>query len=92
VLGTDDLYTYLEKYQIELDPEYDGLLSRHAKRSWSKFVTTDNQALVSNEAIDLLDKLLQYDHAARLTAAEAMAHPYFDQVRAEDQRRNARVA
>ncbi len=58
VLGTDDLYTYLEKYQIELDPEYDGLLSRHAKRSWSKFVTTDNQALVSNEAIDLLDKLV----------------------------------
>lgn len=60
MLGTDDLYTYLEKYQIELDPEYDGLLGRHAKRSWSKFVTTDNQALVSNEAIDLLDKLVSW--------------------------------
>jgi len=33
------------------------------------------------EAIDFLDKLLQYDHQARLTAREAMNHPYFYPVR-----------
>lgn len=30
-----------------------------------------------NEAIDFLDKLLRYDHNTRLTAREAMDHPYF---------------
>jgi serine/threonine protein kinase len=36
---------------------------------------------VSPEAIDFLDRLLRYDHQERLTAAEAMAHPYFAPVR-----------
>jgi casein kinase II subunit alpha len=35
----------------------------------------------SEESLDLLDKLLVYDHDARLTAKEAMAHPYFNDVR-----------
>lgn len=37
----------------------------------------ENRRYISNEAIDLLDKLLRYDHQDRLTAKEAMAHPYF---------------
>lgn len=32
---------------------------------------------MSPEALDFLDKLLRYDHQARLTAREAMEHPYF---------------
>jgi len=35
------------------------------------------------EAIDFLDKLLRYDHQTRLTAKEAMNHPYFYPVRAQ---------
>ncbi|KAG6868251.1 negative regulator of the PHO system [Termitomyces sp. T159_Od127] len=31
----------------------------------------------SREAIDLLDKLLKFDPTERITAAEALAHPYF---------------
>ena len=38
---------------------------------------TENQHLVSREALDLLDKLLRYDHHERLSAKEAMEHPYF---------------
>jgi casein kinase II subunit alpha len=34
------------------------------------------------QAVDFLDNLLQYDHQERLTAREAMAHPYFYPVRA----------
>jgi len=37
----------------------------------------ENQRFISNEAVDFLDKLLRYDHQERLTAQEAMAHPYF---------------
>lgn len=28
VLGTDDLYSYLEKYDIDLSPEFDDILGR----------------------------------------------------------------
>jgi casein kinase II subunit alpha len=31
--------------------------------------------------MDFLDKLLAYDHQKRLTAKEAMDHPYFDPIR-----------
>jgi len=84
VLGTDDLYDYLDKYELELDPHFDGLVGRHSKKPFTKFVTPENSALVSDEAIDMVSKLLRYDHQTRLTALEAQAHPYFDQIRMDD--------
>ncbi|KAK2743151.1 casein kinase II subunit alpha [Colletotrichum kahawae] len=81
VLGTDDLFDYLDKYEIELDAQYDDILGRFQKKPWHSFVTAENQRFVSNEAIDFLDKLLRYDHQERLTAKEAQAHPYFNPVR-----------
>lgn len=81
VLGTEALYQYLAKYGIELDPQLEGLVGRHSRKPWSKFVTPENQHLVSPEALDFLDRLLRYDHQERLTAKEAMAHPYFAPVR-----------
>ncbi|VAH31042.1 unnamed protein product [Triticum turgidum subsp. durum] len=81
-------YDYsLNKYRIELDPQLEALVGRHSRKPWSKFINADNQHLVSPEAIDFLDKLLRYDHQDRLTAREAMAHPYFLQVRAAENSR-----
>lgn len=80
VLGTDDLFDYLEKYNIELDQRFNDILGRHSKKRWERFITSENQHLVSTEAIDLLDKLLKYDHHERLTAREAMDHAYFHPV------------
>lgn len=53
------------------------LVCRHSRKRWERFVHSENQHLVSPEALDFLDKLLRYDHQARLTAREAMDHPYF---------------
>jgi casein kinase II subunit alpha len=77
VLGTDELYAYLNKYRIELDPNFEQLIGRHSRKPWNKYVTAENQHLVSTEAIDFLDKLLRYDHQERITAKEAQDHPYF---------------
>lgn len=38
------------------------------------------------EAIDLVSKLLEYTPGARLSAIEAMIHPFFDELRAEGAR------
>lgn len=52
-------------------------LLRQSRKRWEQFIQAENQHLVSPEALDLLDKLLRYDHQQRLTAVEAMQHPYF---------------
>jgi len=62
VLGTDDLFEYLDRYDIELDAQYDDILGRFPRKSWHSFVNAENQRFVSNDAIDFLDKLLRYDH------------------------------
>lgn len=62
VLGTEDLFDYLDKYEIELDAQYDDILGRFQKKNWNSFINSENQRFVSNEAIDFLDKLLRYDH------------------------------
>merc|ERR1712118_578741 len=49
VLGTDELFDYLDKYNLELDPHFDGILGRHTRKPWSKFLNPDNQHLVSPE-------------------------------------------
>jgi len=77
VLGTADLNAYLDKYGLVLDPHFMHLLGTHSKKPWKRFVTPENKHLAVPEAIDFLDKLLRYDHQERLTAREAMAHPYF---------------
>ncbi|KAE9410736.1 kinase-like protein [Gymnopus androsaceus JB14] len=81
VLGTDELYAYIDKYNIILDSHYDELLQRYPRKPWTRFITSENQRYISNEAIDFLDKLLRYDHQERLTAQEAQGQPYFDPIR-----------
>ncbi|CAM8907874.1 unnamed protein product [Rhodiola kirilowii] len=87
VLGTDELFPYLNKYHLELDAQLDALVERYRKKPWTKFINPDNQHLVSPEALDFLDKLLRYDHQERITAREAMMHPYFFQVRSAESSR-----
>lgn len=105
VLGTAELFNYLDKYDIELDQQYEDILGRFPRKPWTSFVNTENQRFISNEALDFLDKLLRYDHQVslirrirmmrannrqeRLTAKEAMDHEYFAPIRAEEQRKNA---
>lgn len=77
VLGTKPLMAYVNKYGIKLSAEYDGILGNYPRKPWSAFVNRDNQHLVLNEVVDLIDKLLTYDHQLRPTAKETLAHPFF---------------
>ncbi|KAL1123013.1 hypothetical protein AAG570_002101 [Ranatra chinensis] len=92
VLGTEELFEYLEKYHIDLDPRFSDILGQHSRKRWERFVHNNNKHLVSSEAIDFLDKLLRYDHYERLTAREAMDHPYFFPITKEDKRTGLSLA
>ncbi|KAF8001403.1 casein kinase II subunit alpha [Metschnikowia aff. pulcherrima] len=77
VLGTKDLMAYVNKYRIKLSDEYDSILGKYPRKPWSSFVNKDNKHLVLEEVVDLIDKLLTYDHQLRPTAKETLAHPFF---------------
>lgn len=77
VLGTDELYEYLDKYKIQVERNFLNIVGRHTKKRWDRFVFGEIKHLVTPEALDLLDKLLRYDHAERITASQALQHPFF---------------
>ncbi|KAF9819340.1 hypothetical protein IEO21_02228 [Rhodonia placenta] len=85
VLGSDQFEQYLTTYGIYLRTENTDLLRSYAKQPWARFITPENRPIATSEALDLLDKLLRYDHKERLTAAEAQAHTYFNTVRLQTQ-------
>ncbi|CAO3639688.1 unnamed protein product [Cunninghamella blakesleeana] len=77
VLGTENLNLYLDKYNLKLSSHFDNILGNYPVKPWSKFVAPNNKRYMSPEVFDFLDKLLRYDHQERLTAKQAMNHPWF---------------
>lgn len=86
VLGTDKFREYIDKYGIELPPEMEKRInSQHFKpKNLSSFINSSNSALVTEDALDLISKCLKYDHQERITADEALMHPFFDSVRSSE--------
>jgi len=84
VLGTDELEAYLGKYNIKLGRQFDGVIGRNQRKPWSAFIAPRCEHLTSAAALDFCDKLLRYDHQERPTAKEAMSHPYFEAVVAQE--------
>lgn len=94
-LGTTDLLSYILKYQIQVDSEVQKLIqSYHAtgkylnRKSWkvdtpstAKDAATTTRREPDGKGLDLLDRLLVYDHEKRWNARQAMEHPFFDVVR-----------
>jgi serine/threonine protein kinase len=71
---TNEDLSFLKDYQIE---KYVRILSNTKKKVnfTKRFPAADSQA------IDLLGKLIAFNPAHRITAKEALAHPYFDKVK-----------
>lgn len=87
-LGTEDYVAFCRKFGAKMPflkifpPKYFKYNNCRAKRlNWATLVTEANRHLAGPDALDLLDRILVYDPEVRLTAAEALQHPYFDPVR-----------
>ncbi|CAD8063182.1 unnamed protein product [Paramecium sonneborni] len=75
MLGTNDLYEYLQKYDIKLD--LDELPLVQNRIDFTRLINRKNQNLVSKEGIDLLEKIFIYDHKKRINASQALEHAFF---------------
>lgn len=80
VMGTKGMDKYMKKYDLDLNSAQDELIEDCEKQDWDEHISDKTAHLVTDDCLDLLDKMLLWDHAARPTAAEAMAHPYFNGV------------
>jgi len=92
VLGTESLCEYLHKYNLKLESYFDDLMGTYQRKPWESFITEQNKHLCSPAALDLLSKCLVFDHQERPTCEEAMAHPYFAQVRKEEAEKKLEAA
>ena len=81
VMGTLKLKQYANKFQDDMDLTILDGFEDYKKPSFTKFINEKNKHLVDPDVIDLLEKMFTYDHTRRITAAEALMHPYFDEVR-----------
>ncbi len=52
----------------------DPLSAQHARKPWKSFVNAQNKNLANDDAIDLLDNLLKYDHQERYAALASRIH------------------
>ncbi|OIR58027.1 MAG: casein kinase II subunit alpha [Amphiamblys sp. WSBS2006] len=78
VLGTEKLGKYLRKYRIAMTREIEELAGYSSRgRAFGSFINDSNRETATAEALDLMSRVLCYDHQERLTAREAMEHSYF---------------
>lgn len=81
ILGTKDLREYAEKFQSVMDVAILSRVGDYEKVPLSSLTTPLNSGLVEPVVLDLLEQMLTYDHTQRITASDALKHPYFDEVR-----------
>ena len=97
MLGTSNLGAFLTKRGLALSAEAEAIFRARegrdvgfnlggrlpvAARPWGAlFSTPANAHLCGPEALDLLGRLLVYDPEERLSASEALRHPYFAEAR-----------
>jgi len=90
VLGTSDFLSYCKKCNLDITSDMRKTIAKYTfrnsdlnggrRKAWTELLKEDCP-MPSREGLDLLNKLLVYDHEIRWTAKEAMGHKFFDEVR-----------
>jgi casein kinase II subunit alpha len=88
--GTVQMLQYVDKYGLTLPQQALTMFPQSQGSGWQRTIFGMKPNKMDDEAIDLLKKLLTVDHADRITAAEALEHSFFNEIRDEMKRRAKR--
>ncbi|EAY13868.1 CMGC family protein kinase [Trichomonas vaginalis G3] len=81
-IGSEEIENYLQKYKITISShDITSRISGHKRRAHEFLKKDDTKNFITPEAEDLLMKMLTVDHQERISAKDAMMHPFFDCVR-----------
>jgi casein kinase II subunit alpha len=75
LLGSEELIKFQLTYRSEILEQYK--ISGFRKRNFADFVTDENRQLATPESLDLVLKLLTFDPLTRISAKDALDHPFF---------------
>ena len=85
IVGTEKLREFHGKYQFDIKNDIHVFIYHESLylpgKGFDSLVNKDNYETATDEAIDLLCKMLTIDHEQRITAKDAMEHPYFDSLK-----------
>jgi casein kinase II subunit alpha len=87
VCGFETLVNYVERYGLSVPGMAITMLPSNPSPSWHRLFGIVRSSKKDEQAFDLLKKLLTVDHNDRITAREALDHPFFDSIREEMEQR-----
>lgn len=83
-VGTNAILSWAKKWNINISDESRLALGSYRKKKYTELRTAENAGLLTSEAIDLVEKMLEVDHLKRFTAKECLQHPYFKDIHDTD--------
>jgi casein kinase II subunit alpha len=75
--GNRIIFDYVRDYGLDLPQSFLGEIERHPKSKWKELRGLMRPDGRDPEAIDLVKRLMMVDHGERITARDAMGHPFF---------------
>jgi casein kinase II subunit alpha len=77
LVSSSAILEFAEEYGIEITEEFLYALSDGQGTSWRRIPTLMRPDMKDPDALDLLQRLLTVNPAKRITAKEALDHPFF---------------
>lgn len=81
VYGTLKLKQYADKFKDWMLLDILNYVGDYKGSGLEAFINDENRHMIAPDLIDLLNKMFVYDHTKRITAKQALLHPYFDEVK-----------